>query len=130
MFKQVIMLVPNLLKLAYRLLRDHRIPAIEKIIFILMIGYVLFPLDLVPDLVPLAGQVDDVLLAALGLQRLLNAAGFEVASQNWEGSPVLLQLVYRVLNNLLFFLPPGIKGGPRTKSRSDDVIDAEYRIIE
>ena len=70
--KQVINFLPNLFKLVGGLMGDRRVPFFEKLLVVGLLGYVLFPLDLVPDLIPLAGQLDDLLLAAIVIQRLLN----------------------------------------------------------
>ena len=72
--KQVINFLPNLFKLVGGLMGDRRVPFFEKLLVVGLLGYVLFPLDLVPDLIPLAVQLDDLLLAAIVIQRLLNRA--------------------------------------------------------
>ena len=70
--KQVISFLPNLFKLVGGLMGDRRVPFFEKLLVVGLLVYVLFPLDLVPDLIPLAGQLDDLPLAAVVIQRLLN----------------------------------------------------------
>jgi uncharacterized membrane protein YkvA (DUF1232 family) len=56
-------------RLAFRLLRDPRVPWLLKAIPILAVLYVIWPLDFVPDLLPGLGQLDDigVLIFALEL---------------------------------------------------------------
>jgi len=130
MLAQLIKAIPNLLRLLYCLVRDHRVPLLEKIVFLAAVAYVFCPLDIIPDLLPLAGQVDDFLLMALAVQRLLNAAGAEIAGRYWGGSPSGLTAIYRILNAILFFLPPGLKRSPGLKRRDQDVIDVEYRFKE
>ena len=125
--KQVISFLPNLFKLVGGLMGDRRVPFFEKLLVVGLLVYVLFPLDLVPDLIPLAGQLDDLLLAAVVIQRLLNRADPETLSQYWNGSPMVLEWLRKFLDKLLFFLPAGVKGTP---PRNPDVIDVDWRIKE
>jgi uncharacterized membrane protein YkvA (DUF1232 family) len=59
-------------------------------------GYLALPFDLVPDFIPVAGQLDDALVAALVLRRLVRSAGPGVVREHWPGPPRSLDLVLRV----------------------------------
>ncbi len=54
-------------RLALRLMRDDRVPLAAKLVLPATVLYLVSPVDLVPDLVPLLGQVDDVGVLILGL---------------------------------------------------------------
>ena len=58
-------------RLAIRLMREPRVPLLLKAIPILGIGYVLSPLDLVPDVMPILGQLDDIAIIALAVEGFL-----------------------------------------------------------
>ncbi|HZB76735.1 MAG TPA: DUF1232 domain-containing protein [Solirubrobacteraceae bacterium] len=73
--KALARLVPDLLVLTGRLLRDPRVPRRWKIALGGLGAYLAFPLDLVPDFIPVAGQLDDVILLALVLRGLARATG-------------------------------------------------------
>lgn len=105
---ELLKVIPNLLKLLYRLLEDPRIPKTEKVILAGVAAYVVSPLDLIPDFVPFLGKVDDLVLIALVLKRLFNAAGEQVLNEHWDGSQDLLMLVDRILEYALRFLPSKI----------------------
>ena len=53
------------LRLAWRLLRDRRMPVLVKAIIPALVAYLLMPLDIIPDFIPVIGQLDDLLLIAL-----------------------------------------------------------------
>jgi uncharacterized membrane protein YkvA (DUF1232 family) len=55
-------------RLAIRLLREPRVPMLVKVIPILALLYVIWPLDIVPDLFPVIGQLDDMGVALLALE--------------------------------------------------------------
>ncbi|MGE5449907.1 MAG: YkvA family protein [Methanomassiliicoccales archaeon] len=101
----LLLLIPNLLKLIYRLADDPRVPKSEKLILAATAAYVLSPIDLIPDFIPFLGKVDDLVLIALALKRLFNVAGAEVLNEHWDGTQDLLQLVDRILEYALGFLP-------------------------
>jgi uncharacterized membrane protein YkvA (DUF1232 family) len=56
--------IPDSLMLFKRLLRDRRVPLSSKVLLGAMVLYLAMPFDLVPDFIPVAGQLDDVILVA------------------------------------------------------------------
>ena len=56
-------------QLAWHLLTDHRVSLPLKLVIPgLMLGYLLWPIDLLPDVVPVLGQLDDLAILALGIK--------------------------------------------------------------
>lgn len=90
--------VPNLIKLLVRLTRDPRVPRRTKIVLGAALAYVVSPIDLVPDFIPVAGVADDVLLLAFAVNHLVHVAGEEVVLEHWDGPRDLLELVRAVLD--------------------------------
>ncbi len=80
-----LMFLPNMVKLLGRLIKDVRVPAAEKALFLAAIVYVISPLDFIPDVFPFIGQVDDIYVVALTLLRLLNRTDAAVVRQHWSG---------------------------------------------
>lgn len=105
MVKNLFLLIPNLLKLLYRLAEDPRVPKTEKVILAATAAYVVSPLDFIPDIIPFVGKVDDLVLIALALKRLFNVTGAEIMNEHWDGDQDLLVLVDRILEYALRFLP-------------------------
>jgi uncharacterized membrane protein YkvA (DUF1232 family) len=77
--------VPDCAVLFQRLLRDPRVPRSRKLPLVLVLGYLLMPIDLVPDFIPIAGQLDDAILVALVLRGLVRAAGPQLIDEHWPG---------------------------------------------
>ena len=90
--------IPNLVKLLTRLLRDPRVPRRTKIVLAVALGYMVSPVDVVPDFIPGLGAVDDLLLLAFAVNHLVHVAGEEVVLEHWDGPRDLLELVRAILD--------------------------------
>lgn len=128
--KEAIMLIPNYLKLIYRLLRDDRVMASEKAMLLATAAYVVSPLDFLPDVIPFVGQVDDILLVALILQRFMNSVNRQVLYQHWDGKVDLLYNIEQILSLARFFLPSGVYNKIVRKSQENhkQTIDVDYEV--
>ena len=77
-------------------MRDERVPRWRKLLLAALVGYLALPLDLIPDFIPVAGQLDDVLIVALMLRRFLRSGGDQLVREHWPGPEQSLRLVLRV----------------------------------
>jgi uncharacterized membrane protein YkvA (DUF1232 family) len=93
MLKEVALLVPNLAKLLFRLLRDGRVPLRRRLVMGAVGVYVVSPIDLIPDAIPIIGGIDDVLVLAFAIDYLLEATPDDVIAEHWDGSDDGLELV-------------------------------------
>jgi uncharacterized membrane protein YkvA (DUF1232 family) len=89
-------LLPDLLRLVRRLASDGALPRRVRWSLWALLGYLLLPLDLVPDVIPVAGQADDIILVALVLRGVVRAAGTEAVELHWPGTPDGLEVVLRL----------------------------------
>lgn len=121
-----LMFIPNLIKLLYRLLGNELVASTDKVLLMGTVMYVLSPWDFLPDIVPFLGQVDDLLLIALVLKRLMSSVDHELLLQYWDGHEELLELLEKVLEKAVVFLPAGVYQKLIKKSRGQDYTDAEY----
>jgi uncharacterized membrane protein YkvA (DUF1232 family) len=88
--------VPDCVVLVRRLLGDPRVPGRVRLLLVLALGYVVFPLDLVPDFIPVAGQLDDAIVLALVLRQVVRAAGPGIMREHWPGPARSLAVVLRL----------------------------------
>lgn len=89
-------LVPHALILTRRLLRDPRVSRLDKALLWLLLGYIVSPIDIVPDFIPVAGVLDDAVIVALVLRWLLRRTDRAVIAQHWPGPERSLRLVLRL----------------------------------
>lgn len=87
--------IPDCLVLFRRLLGDDRVPRARKVSLVLMLGYLALPIDLIPDFIPVAGQLDDAILVALTLRFVLRGSGPELLDEHWPGPSEGLGVIQR-----------------------------------
>jgi uncharacterized membrane protein YkvA (DUF1232 family) len=115
--RNLLMFLPNLVKLLGRLLKDRRVPSTDKALFAAAIIYVIMPLDFLPDIIPFLGQVDDIYLVSLTLLRLINRTDAGIVRQHWSGGGDIVALADAVAGLAPAFLP----------KRVTRVLDAEVK---
>lgn len=103
--RDMALLLPNLLKLLTRLVRDPRVPRRSKLLVGGLLGYLASPVDVIPDFIPVVGMADDVLLAVYAVNHLIERAGEEVVLEHWDGPADLLEMVRSVLDTVGQLVP-------------------------
>jgi uncharacterized membrane protein YkvA (DUF1232 family) len=88
--------VPDCIVLFRRLLSDPRVPRGRKVLLLGMVSYLAMPVDLIPDFIPVAGQLDDAILVALVLRAVLRSAGDQLIHEHWPGPEASLDVVVRL----------------------------------
>src|SRR5687767_1297231 len=107
--KEYALLAPRLVKLLWRLARDPRVPARSKATLVLLMGYIVSPVDLIPDFLPGIGQMDELVIAAFALDQMLNRVPPEVVREHWDGDKDILEIVQEVLDIATAFVPASLK---------------------
>lgn len=88
--------VPDCVVLFRRLLGDGRVSRPRKLLLLGLLAYLVLPIDLVPDFIPVAGQLDDAILVALVLRAVLKGAGPALVREHWPGPAASLGLMLRL----------------------------------
>jgi uncharacterized membrane protein YkvA (DUF1232 family) len=88
--------IPDCIVLFRRLLGDPRMPRRYKAIVVALLGYLALPFDLVPDFIPVAGQLDDAIVVALALRAILRGGGLEMIEEHWPGPSSSLSLILKL----------------------------------
>lgn len=97
-------------RLIWRLMLDRRVPLVSKIIPIFALVYIISPIDLVPDFLPIRGQLDDIFVTVVLLGMFLMLSPWDVIMEHATGRPAADR---------------GKGGGREFKG---DTIDGEYKL--
>ena len=100
-----LMFLPNMVRLLGGLLRDTRVPTAEKALFVAAIVYFISPIDLIPDIFPFIGQVDDIYVIALTLLRLVNRSDERIVREHWSGGGDIVALADSIAGIAPMLLP-------------------------
>ena len=88
--------VPDCVVLFQRLLADPRVDLWRKALLVAAIAYLASPIDLVPDFIPVAGQLDDAIVVVLALRLLLHGSGEQLLVEHWPGPQRSLRVILRL----------------------------------
>lgn len=91
--RELARLIPNMAALFAALLRDPAVPRRAKVALGVGAAYLAMPLDLVPDVIPIAGALDDAIVVALILRFVIRAAGRDAVERHWRGDPETLRRI-------------------------------------
>lgn len=94
--REVARVLPDLLRLLTRLARDPAVPRGARVRLWLLLAYLASPVDLVPDVVPVIGYLDDAVVAVLVLRSVVRRAGPGALDRHWPGTPDGLRAVRRL----------------------------------
>ena len=83
----VLRLVPDVARLVRALLGAETTPRSVKVVLGGLLAYLLSPIDLVPDFLPVIGSLDDLIVAAIVLGWASRRIGAETLRTHWAGSP-------------------------------------------
>ena len=97
MAMDAVLMIPNLVKLVGRLLKDPRVPRRAKVMLGFAAAYVASPIDLIPEFIPVIGWADDLLILIYALDSLIERAGKDVVEEHWDGPGDLLGLIRDVM---------------------------------
>jgi len=94
--KQLARAIPDMLALCRALIGDPRVPLGSKLLVGGALIWLLSPIDLVPEFIPVLGPLDDVIVVGLVLRHLIKRAGPEVVQEHWRGDPRVLRTALRL----------------------------------
>lgn len=86
LLREALRLLPDVLRLIHRLAADHALPRGIRIRLALLLAYLAFPIDLIPDVIPVLGFADDAIIVTAVLRSVVRRAGLGVVRAHWPGS--------------------------------------------
>lgn len=99
-FKDYLFIVPDMVALIYRLLKDKRVSIKTKLVISAAVAYVSFPTDLIPDNIPFIGKIDEIAVIFFALNKIIEDVPMKVILENWQGKNDIIV----VLNDLVDYV--------------------------
>lgn len=107
--KDLLLALPRLARMIASLLADREVPTGAKVALAAVALYLASPVDLIPDFIPFLGYLDDVILAAVMVDGLLNVLDRRLVVKYWPGSEASLDRVAAVAGRLARWVPDRFK---------------------
>ena len=94
---EYVLALPDFFVLLWRLMRDERVTTNKKIFITGMIAYVISPIDIIPDFIPVFGYLDDLVIIAIGLNSIFNETEYRILLDNWSGNGDVLSEIQKII---------------------------------
>ena len=95
--RELVRVVPDLLRLTRDLLLDRSAPPSVRFALVVLLAWLVNPIDLIPEFIPVLGPLDDVIVAVIVLRYVRRRLGEEELRRRWRGTPEGWTLVERLL---------------------------------
>jgi uncharacterized membrane protein YkvA (DUF1232 family) len=92
--KDLVFALPDIAKLLWRVIRDQRVSRALRGGLLGVGAYLALPFDVIPDWIPVVGQLDDFVVLTLGVRTLLRRVPEPILREHWDGE-------HRILEQLL-----------------------------
>ena len=102
-FSEYVLIIPDIVALIYRLLKDKRVSKKTKIAISISLGYVLCPIDIIPDQIPFIGKIDDLAILFFALNRIAKDVPLNVILENWQGKNEVIVVMKNGLDYIINF---------------------------
>jgi len=96
---ELIRLVPDLLRLVRNLIGDRAVPLGARVALVVLLAWLISPIDLIPEFIPVLGPLDDVVVAVLVLRYVRRRVGLEELRDRWTGTPEGFALLSRIIGS-------------------------------
>jgi len=118
--KDHIFILPDIVALIYRLLKDKRVPIKTKLIIAAAVSYIAFPTDLIPDRIPFIGTIDEIGVAFFAINRIITDVEIRVILENWEGKNDIIFVMKNLVEYIINFT--GAKNVEKVYNFIDEVV--------
>ena len=96
---ELLRVIPDVLRLVRRLIGDRGVPLRVKVALVVLLVWLVSPIDLIPEFIPVLGPVDDAIVAVLVLRYVRRRLGVEALRSRWAGTPEGFALLVRIIGS-------------------------------
>lgn len=97
--RELVRIIPDVLRLIRSIVTDGAAPADVRIVLVGLLAWIVSPIDLIPEFIPVLGPVDDVVVAVVAMRYARRRLGINDLRRRWAGTPEGLTLLLRVIGS-------------------------------
>jgi uncharacterized membrane protein YkvA (DUF1232 family) len=95
--RELLGLIPDVLRLLRSVVGDRSVPLDVRLVLVGLLAWILSPIDLIPEFIPVLGPLDDVVVAVVAMRYMRRRIGVEDLRRRWTGSDDGFALLIRVI---------------------------------
>ena len=95
--REIVKVVPDVLRLLRTLMADRATPLDVRLVLVGLLAWILSPIDLIPEFIPVLGPLDDVIVAVVAMRYVRRRLGADTLRARWPGTPDGFLLLLRVI---------------------------------
>jgi uncharacterized membrane protein YkvA (DUF1232 family) len=95
--RELARIVPDVLRLLRALIRDSAVPLDARLVLVGLVAWIVSPIDLIPEFIPVLGPLDDVVVAIVAMRYVRRRVGGDGIRARWTGSDDGFRLLTRVI---------------------------------
>lgn len=98
------LIIPDVAILLGRLVKDKNVKPRVKAVILIILGYLASPIDLIPDCIPVIGEIDDIAVAFFGLNYIMNNVSEDIIKENWAGKDDIIAImknIVKIISNVV-----------------------------
>lgn len=97
--REIVRLIPDVLRLLRSLIGDRSAPLDVRVVLVGLVAWILSPIDLIPEFIPVLGPIDDVVVAVVAMRYVRRRVGVDDLRTRWAGTPDGFALLLRVIGS-------------------------------
>jgi len=95
--REIVGVIPDVLRLLRSILGDGSVPLDVRLVLIGLMAWIVSPIDLIPEFIPVLGPLDDVVVAVVAMRYVRRRVGIEDLRTRWVGTPEGFALLVRII---------------------------------
>jgi uncharacterized membrane protein YkvA (DUF1232 family) len=97
--RELLGLIPDVLRLLRSVIRDRSAPPDVRLVLVGLVAWIVSPIDLIPEFIPVLGPIDDVVVAVVAMRYVRRRVGIEDLRRRWTGTAASFALLERVIGS-------------------------------
>lgn len=97
--REIVRVVPDILRLLRSLIADPSAPLDVRVVLVGLVAWILSPIDLIPEFVPVLGPLDDVVVGVVAMRYVRRRVGLDDLQRRWVGTPEGFELLVRIIGS-------------------------------
>jgi uncharacterized membrane protein YkvA (DUF1232 family) len=97
--RDVLRLIPDVLRLLRSVIADRSAPLDVRIVLVGLLAWIMSPIDLIPEFIPVLGPLDDVVVAVVAMRYVRRRVGVEDLRRRWTGTDDGFALLLRIIGS-------------------------------